>query len=85
MRFSIATILMLVPLALFGYVLYLLIRALCKYIRSGTVRAEKTQKAKTLGGGTEAAQDTVQNDVRICGGDAGRQPSGGFKVGKRDI
>ncbi|NLL92359.1 MAG: helix-turn-helix transcriptional regulator [Ruminococcaceae bacterium] len=53
MRFSINTIILIIlsigALSLFGYIIFLIIKALKTYIRSRGVREEKIKTAKTLG------------------------------------
>ena len=47
---TLVAVLIYIPVyALFGYLIYLAIRALRKYIRSEPVRKEKTETAKSLG------------------------------------
>ena len=68
--------------AVAGYVVYLVIKALKKYTRSVPVRKEKAEHAKTLGD-FETASVELQNDAGICCRNIRCQPTGGFQVGKR--
>ena len=67
------------------YVFYLLIKALRKYTKSESVRKAKAEDAKNARRSSEKTPDGLQNDAGICGRNPGREPSGGFQMGKRCV
>ena len=70
-------------LALVIYLAVLLIKALRKYLKSGPVRQEKAEMARSLGGGHQVSPHPLQDDPGVRGGVPGREPSGGEQVGER--
>ena len=69
-----------------AYLLFLLIRALRKYIKSEPLRTEKAEKAKTLGEVIKRRRtECKMTQEFVAEALARRQPSGSFKVGKRRV
>ena len=69
MSFSINLIIVIILFAAFwgviGYLIYLLIKALRKYIRSEPVRREKSESAKIARRGSQKAPRRVQDDAGV--------------------
>ena len=85
MKTTIILFLLSVPVwAALAYVVFLLIKALRKYIRSEPLRLGTGGTGQNIGRDIEAPSDGVQNDAGVCGGGAGCQPAGGIQVGKPD-
>ena len=67
------------------YLVVLLIKALRKYLRSGEVRKEKSQLAKSLGETLKEERAPLSDDPGVRSGIPGRQPPGGVQVGVRRL
>ena len=77
----------LVRLGIFALVIYAVVqgvKALRKYTRSGGSPKGKGRDPPLSGRGFEGAPGSVQNDAGVCGGVAGRQPSGRQQMGDGD-
>ena len=87
--FSINLIFVIILFAAFwgviGYLIYLLIKALRKYIRSEPVRREKSESARSLGEVLKKAPHRVQDDAGVCGRGNRCEPPIRLKVGERSI
>ena len=73
-------------LALVIYLAVLLIKALRKYLKSGPVRQEKAEMARSLGGGHQVSPHPLQDDPGVRGGVLGvsRQAVSKWESGAAD-
>ena len=89
MRFGFVQILLLLLVfpstAAVIYVIYLLIMALAEVYEVGTGKKGKSGRRENTRRSSEKTPDGLQNDAGICGRNPGREPSGGFQMGKRRV
>ena len=86
MKTTIILFLLSVPVwAVLAYVVFLIIKALRKYIRSEPLRQEKAEQAKTLGETLKRRRTACKMTQEFVAEALGCQPAGGIQVGIRAV